>query len=145
MGYEAIITINCEYYSNRIIDVIMLLSKLNWSFYNSDGLVEYIPIGDNDEYDWQREKISEADLKEIVDYKQDHNERVGLLFCYNGTEGGFTMTASSTKEIVLGLDYYRKTMPDNTTDFSWYFQNVIVLLRNNGCEIDYLSFDEYTD
>lgn len=46
---------------------------------------------------------------------------------------------------MLDLDIERKILLDNTTDFSWYFQNVIVLLRNNGCEIDYLSFDEYTD
>ncbi len=145
MGYEAYIKINCKRYSERIVDVISLLKKIGWGINNCDDLVEYLPIGDIDDYDWQCSNITENDLYDIINFKQDHKEFIGLNLFYNCTEAGISILANSTSEIIIDLNIYRKTFADNTTDFSWYFQHIIIPLRINGCIIDNITFNEDID
>lgn len=145
MGYEAYIKVNCERYSERILDIIMLLKKIEWNIYNNDGLIEYLPIGDIDDFDWQCSNISENDLYDIINFKQSHNEYIGIHLFYNYMESGISFIANSTKEVMMNLNLYRKTNTDNSTDFSWYFNNLILPLRENGCKIDNFTFEEYVD
>ncbi|MCM1161734.1 MAG: hypothetical protein NC412_10965 [Roseburia sp.] len=53
MAREAIIEINCSRYSERIIDLINLFNELGWKYYNTEKKIEYLPIGDDDAFDWQ--------------------------------------------------------------------------------------------
>ena len=66
---EAFITINCSNYSDNIIDIINLFQEIGWEIYNSKGEIEFLPIGDDDKYDWQREKMSVENFYEIVSKK----------------------------------------------------------------------------
>ena len=143
MCYEALITINCERYSKKITDFILLLDKLNWKIHNDKGSVEYLPVGDNDAFAWQSEKLSIKEVFDIINQKQENNELVGIDLLYKGTECGMSLLARNTNDIMLDLDIERKILPDKTTDFAWYFQNIIVPLRANGCIIDQMTFKEY--
>lgn len=143
MGYEALITINCGRYSKKITDFILLLDKLNWKIHNDKGSVEYLPVGDNDAFAWQSEKLSIKEVFGIINQKQENNELVGIDLLYKGTECGMSLLARNTNDIMLDLDIERKILPDKTTDFAWYFQNIIVQLRANGCIIDQMTFKEY--
>lgn len=143
MGYEALIKINCGRYSKKITDFILLLDKLNWKIHNDKGSVEYLPVGDNDAFAWQSEKLSIKEVFDIINQKQENNELVGIDLLYKGTECGMSLLARNTNDIMLDLDIERKILPDKTTDFAWYFQNIIVPLRANGCIIDRMTFKEY--
>ena len=47
-----------------------------------------MPIGDDDEYDWQCDEISESELYDIISKKIAGKEQIGInLFYCNGTEG----------------------------------------------------------
>lgn len=94
-------------------------------------------------FKWQTDKLSKEQIIKIIDFKQDNNEIVGFDLCYNNEDLGVTLLAKNTNEITLAIDIERKELPDRTTDFTWYFNNIILLLRDNGCIIDDFTFEEY--
>lgn len=148
MAREAIIEINCSRYSERIIDLINLFNELGWKYYNTEKKIEYLPIGDDDAFDWQEKFLSEDELQELINYKQNNFERVGLNLYYENSEEGLTLLIKNTKEIIINLSINRKTVENNResiTDIGWYFNNIIQKLKERECPIDYIKFEEYVD
>lgn len=101
-------TLNCEGYSENILDVLKLFQYIGWKIYNVEGMVEYIPSGDNGQYDWKYEKISEIDLYNIISNKIDCKEQIGINLFYKNTSVGISFLAENTTEVVLGLSINRK-------------------------------------
>ena len=148
MSREAILEINCSRYSDRIVDVINLFNELGWKYYDLENNIEYLPLGDDDEFDWQKKNLSYRELQEIIDNKQDKFERVGLNLYYETSDVGITLVAKSTKEIIIDLNINRKTVENNResiTDIGWYFNNIIEIFCERGCPIDSIKFEEYID
>lgn len=148
MGREALITINCERYSKRIIDIVDLLFQIGWCSRNKKGAVEYLPVGDKDEYNWQEQQISDDEVNLIINKKQDENEMVGLALYYQNSIEGLILLAKNTKEIMLDLDINRRKMGedrDAITDIGWYFDNLIQKIIERGCSIDSIQFEDYID
>lgn len=54
MAREALLQMNCSRFSEKIIDIIDLLFKIGWKYFSNDGMVEYLPIGDIDDYNWEK-------------------------------------------------------------------------------------------
>lgn len=148
MSREAILEINCSRYSERIIDVINLFDESGWKYYDLENNIEYLPLGDEDEFDWQKKNLSARELKEIINIKQDKLERVGINLYYKNSDIGITLMAKNTEEIIIDLNINRKTVKDNResiTDIGWYFDNIIQRFFEKGCPIDSIKFEEYED
>ena len=148
MGREALITINCERYSERIMDIVDLLFQIGWCNRNKKGDVEYLPVGDKGEYNWQEQQISDDEVNLIINKKQDENEMVGLALYYQNSIEGLILLAKNTKEIMLDLDINRRKMGedrDAITDIGWYFDNLIQKIIERGCSIDSIQFEDYID
>ena len=135
-------------YSERIIDVINLFNELGWKYYNGEKNIEYLPLGDDDDFDWQKKFLSEKELKELINNKQDKYERIGLNLYYENSEEGLTLLTKNTKEIVINLNINRRTIENNResiTDIGWYFNNIIQKFKERECPVDYIKFEEYVD
>ena len=134
MGYEALITINCGRYSKKITDFILLLDKLNWKIHNDKGSVEYLPVGDNDAFAWQSEKLSIKEVFDIINQKQENNELVGIDLLYKGTECGMSLLARNMNDIMLDLDIERKILVSDTfnPDFQKAQNYAILVIQNNS-------------
>lgn len=148
MAREAILEINCSRYSERIIDVINLFGELGWKYYDAEKNIEYLPLGDHDDFDWQKKFLSENELLELINNKQDTFERVGINLYYENSGEGITLLAKNTKEIMIDLNINRRTVENNResiTDFGWYFNNIIQRFKEKECPIDYIKFEEYVD
>ena len=65
MAREALLELNCSRYSENVIDIINLLCKVGWTYVSGDGKVEYLPIGDKDDFDWEKDILSEIELKMV--------------------------------------------------------------------------------
>lgn len=147
MAREAILEINCNRYSERILDIINLFDELGWKYYDSEKNIVYLPLEDDD-FNWQRKFLSENELQELINKKQDKFEKIGLSLYYKNSKEGLTLLANSTKEIVIFLNINRRTIENNRksiTDIGWYFSNIIQKLKKRGCPIDYIKFEEYID
>ncbi len=148
MAREAILEINCSRYSERIADIINLFNELGWKYYDDEKKVEYLPLGDDDDFDWKKRFLSENEIKELINNKQDKYERIGLSLYYENSKEGLTLLAKNTKEIVINLNINRRTIESNresVTDIGWYFNNIIQKFKESECPIDYIKFEEYLD
>lgn len=148
MSREATLEINCSRYSERIIDVIKLFNELGWKYYDLENNIEYLPLGDDDDFDWQKRALSNSELQQMINNKQDKFERVGINLYYEKSDVGITLLAKDTKEIIIDLNINRKTVKNNResiTDVGWYFNNIIQRFCEKGCPIDCIKFEEYVD
>ena len=148
MAREAILEINCCRYSERIMDLVNLFNELGWKYYDTEKKIEYLPWGDDDNFDWQKKFLSERELQELIDNKQNIGEQIGLSLYYGDSKEGVTLLAKSTKEIVILLNINRRTIDnhrDSITDIEWYFDKIIYRLKGSKCPIDYIKFEDYID
>ena len=56
------------------------ISTNRWYIYNPQEKVEYLSIGDDDEYDWQCDEISESELYDIISKKIAGKEQIGNIY-----------------------------------------------------------------
>lgn len=91
MAREALLQMNCSRFSEKIIDIIDLLFKIGWKYFSNDGMVEYLPIGDIDDYNWEKNALSDIEVHELVNMKQNQNEKVGIILYYKQSNIGITL------------------------------------------------------
>lgn len=132
---EAIITLNGKAFSESIVDIVKEFQKIGWGILNPQGMVEYLPVGDNERYNWKEENIEESKLYDILLTKIARKELVGINLFYHGGTEGISMIADNTEEIILGLSINRKIINDNHTDTAWYLENIIYKLLDNGVRL----------
>ena len=147
MAREAILEIDCSRYSERIIDIINLFNEIGWKYYDAEKNIMYLPLGDDDDFDWQKKFFTEDELQELINNKQDKFEHIGLNLYYENSEEGVILLARNTKEIIIDISINRRTIENNRdsiTDIGWYFDNIIRKFKDRGCSIDCIKFEEYT-
>ena len=146
MARESYFEFACNNYSDKIIDIIDLFSQIGWNHIDFDGMTEYIPLGDKDDYDWQTLKMPYDALKKMITTKQLNKERVGVILYEHEYKRAVTFLAENTKTITLNIDVYRKSLngnADNFLDANWYIQNIFQRLSNKGVVIDNIKFEDY--
>ena len=148
MGREAIIKLNCVCEHEEITFLIDILCSGGWTVYNERHNIEYLPVGDEDDFDWKEDNISYYNLKQIVAMKQSMNELVGVHLFYKDTHHGIALLIQDLHNITISIDINRRSIGeerDSLTDFEWYFSNVILLLnREETLQITY-KFEDYID
>lgn len=129
MGREASFELNCSAFSGSVTDFIKLLGSLGWSCYDADNSAEYLPLGDNDSFDWQIGEVTESTLYSVFDSKLEQGETVGLVLYYRDTEYGVTLLAADTSEIIIIPNINRRTLTeddeDSLTDVNWYSERLM--------------------
>lgn len=96
MAKEAFIEMNCSRFSDKLVDIIDLFKEIGWTYYNPEHKIEYLPLGDDDDYDWQIESMSDRKLKKLLKKKQENKEIIGIsLYCHYSPEG-VSLTAKDT-------------------------------------------------
>ena len=140
---EAFMILDCSNYSKNIVDIFKMFQQIGWDIYNPQGKAEYLPIGDDDMYDWQCEEISERKLYDIISEKMAKKEQVGVdLFYKNGAEG-ISFLAYTTDQIILSIDINRKIVKEGHTDMVWYLENIIYKFWDTGVRLLSYTVKEY--
>lgn len=148
MARKAMITIDCERYSKKIIDIIMVLNNSGWTYYKDNKEVRYLPLGDDDDFCWKEDIFSDEEVYDLIENKQARNELIGIDMFWDKMNIGITILARNTREISFNLDINRRTVEnsrDSFTDIGWYFSSILQNLKKRGCIIDYICFEEYTN
>lgn len=140
---EALILLDCSTYSKSIIDILKAFKKIGWDVYNSEGKIEYLPIGDNGMYNWQCEKMSETKLYNIINNKVANNEEVGVDLFFNDGIEGVSFLAHDTSDIMLSILINRRLIDERHTDMVWYLENIIYRLIENEVKIWFYKLEEY--
>ena len=140
MSREADLIIDCSSYSNNITKVIEALNKIGWSYSNKQ--MEYLPLHDNDSFDWQKEPLSVEKLFSIISSKQRFGELCGVVLYHHFSDKGITILARDTEEVVVNININRKTMYGDFTDVSWYIENIVTKLNEIGCIVESIHYTE---
>lgn len=142
---EALLILDCSQYSQSVIEILKKFQQIGWGLYNSQEKIEYLPLGDNDDYDWQCKKMSMNQFYNIVEKKIDCGEIVGINLYYRDGKEGVSLLAHNTRQIMLNISINRKTIDENHTDMSWYINNIIYQLFKVDVKILSYKVEEFED
>ncbi len=148
MAREAIIELNCICERREIMFLIDLLCNEGWTVYNENENIEYLPIGDDEDFCWQEDNISYEELRNIVEMKQQRNEFVGIHLFYGESSHGISLLLRDTQKVTISLDINRKTIGvgrDSLTNFEWYFSKIIMILNKEESLLVSYKFEDYLD
>lgn len=141
---EALMILDCSNYSESIIDVLKIFQQIGWHIYNPQGKVEYLQIGDTDEYDWHCDEISENKVYSIISEKLAKKEQIGINLFYGNATEGISLMAYNTSQIMLSIIINRKTIKGKYTDMVWYLENIIYKFLDIDVRLSY-KIEEYED
>lgn len=142
---EACIILDCSTYSMCLVDIIKAFQQIGWNIYDMQGKVNYLPVGDANNFDWKYEYLSEEEIYKTILEKSSKGETVGIyLFKVNSNEGVIFL-ASNTTQIMLSISIYRRTLENRHTDIKWYEKHIIDKLIVSGVKIDSYKIEEYED
>ncbi|RKM58009.1 hypothetical protein D6853_00255 [Butyrivibrio sp. X503] len=146
MAREAMIELRCITESKDIVYLIESLCDAGWKVFNSNEKIEYLPLGDDEDFCWREDGITEDELKKIISSKQNNNELCGVNLFYGGTDYGISVLARNIEEVMISININRKTIDERNeslTDIEWYFSKIIkVLHEDTSLRISY-KFEDY--
>ena len=140
MAREALMTLDMSAYSHKISEVLQLFEKAGWHT-GYDG-TEYLPLGDDGMFEWEKAKLGKDEFIHIIDLKQTEGETVSVILYFEDSDRGITFLADSTESILLGLDVNRKTIDGEYTDASWYIMNIVARLERCGFIAEKFDYNE---
>lgn len=122
---------------------IQLLLSFGWSF-NDGGTATYLPVGDNDNFDWQRVAISDANLLDILWKKEKSGELMGVAMTWQNTGIGGEFLFFQDGLISLNLSINRKKIKGyKYTDINWYIERIFPALNKDQTRIESFSYSEH--
>ncbi|MBQ7776583.1 MAG: hypothetical protein IJ379_11750 [Lachnospiraceae bacterium] len=142
---EAMILLDCSHYSADMVDVLKVFQQIGWDVYNPQGQVEYVPVGDDDEFNWQCDELSEIEVYEMMTAKIANKEVSAMNLFYNKGHEGICFLAHNTAEVMLSLSINRRTVDGEHTDMAWYLENIIYKLWRLGVRIISYKAEEFED
>ena len=140
MAREAYLILDCSLYTDSIAEIIRAFQQTGWEF--ADGKAEYLPLHDDDMFDWQAAPVPAEEVLAIVTEKQRCGELCGVILYHQDSDRGFSLLAKNTAEIMLNLTINRKTVCDDFTDVSWYIAHTAAELERIGCTVQALNYSE---
>ena len=102
-----------------LIDILSILSSYGWNF-SDNGYQVYLPINDNDEWNWKSEKLNNEELFDIFHIKSKLSEPIGVAISWQETNIGGQLLLFPDGEISVLLNNNRLINSYGVTDFDWY-------------------------
>nr|WP_174506364.1 hypothetical protein [Acinetobacter sp. Marseille-Q1620] len=124
------------------IDIVLLLLNSGWTF-EDNGHQSYIPIGDNDEWDWRWEHLKNNELLDILKIKQNLREVIGVGITWKDSERGGELILNNDNSLILNLTNNRLVSKSTVTDFDWYLEKIVNVFNSNAIFIESIKCYEY--
>lgn len=130
------------------VDIINCLLKFGWSLYSSENTVIYTGLGDSDDFDFLKERITESEYFRIVTQKELSKEVIAFSLFYEENCYRYrinTLIMPNRTVVISPDDETRKLLiPDlNILDTNWYFSKILPPLLNADILIETYSFQQY--
>lgn len=126
-------------------DIVKCYLEAGWSLYSEKNLIIYTEVGDNDDFDFLANSISENEYFDIAKQKEKNNENIALaLFCLEENyRYRIDVIITPEFEILISPDDETKKMliPQlNILDVNWYLCRVLPPLANKNILVENFSF-----
>ena len=129
-----------------IIEIIENLIDNGWNM-NDNGVITFLPLNDDDSYNWQRESISKEGAMSLLRKKELNNEVVGIALTWKNTNTGGTFLFWNYSSFSLNISINRKVLKideANTTitDVNWYLSRLLPILNRGNFRVESFSYEE---
>lgn len=127
------VSLNVKLDSNNLLsskEVITLLLKFGWNI-QKDGKITFLPLKDDDMYNWTTSNISLGDFIKLVDEKEYAKEIVGVELYWENTDIGGHLLMFNKSDFSFALNINTKYIgeKDKIPDFNWYAERIITCLN----------------
>jgi len=140
---EAMLMIDFSHYSNDVLEIIKLLEQIGWQVYNSENMIEFLPLGDKGNYNWKCENITREAIHGIILKKHSASEQIGINLYYNNEGRGLTVIMDNTEKVILDIGINRRRLDNMHTDIVWYIENIIYKFYKIGIKDLPYKVEEY--
>lgn len=148
MSLSASINIQIVSSQNKVISSIEIIKNLmanGWTL-NDNGKTSYLPIGDDDDYNWILENIDSEKLLDIFSEKEKRNEIIGVSLTWKDTNIGGMLLIFAEGELSLNLTINKKYISNNfdlkIIDVNWYLEKLIPGLNRKSLKLISFSFEQ---
>lgn len=126
---------------DRVCDPIKIIRALlhdGWS-YDDHGHITYLPVGDNEDYNWQFADLNDwGEVTRVLQDKFVSSEPLGLSLLWSHTQvGGNFIFDPNNKSVAVHLCINRVSIGSNTqtTNFQWYEEKIFPAFEKNALGI----------
>jgi len=127
-------------------ELLSCLQEIGWDIFSPESEVTYLPVNDEDNYNWQFEKISRAELHKIIEEKEAHKEIIGIALYWRESEVGVNMLVWPEGKYSFLINISRRCLYNDKacfdTDLNWYRDNIVGGLQKRGIQITGYTFSE---
>jgi hypothetical protein len=133
------VSINATIASNEKASAPIIIEALVNAGWNPivNGSINYLPINDNDLYNWTSSKFSINHLLEIIKRKEQNNETIGVELYWKETNVGVSLLIINSNELSFSIEINKKYIDESAylIDFNWYSKKIIPIL----CELYHIN------
>lgn len=118
---------NCLIHCKEIIE---LLIKNEWNIRKGEEIT-YLPLNDDDMFEWTTSTISDSDFLKLVDEKERINELIGMEIFWTDTDIGGHLLLYSAIDFSFELNINTKFIQEEykIPDFNWYAEKLVNILK----------------
>ncbi len=125
------------------IDLLELMINNNWII-KKNNKISYLPLGDDDLFEWTENEMKENELKEIIKKKEIEKEIIGIVFYWENTDIGVSMLCFPDNQITFNLNINRVVIDEKEcreiTDTNWYLERIIPCLKTDKFKVQNVKF-----
>lgn len=127
------------------VNLIMQLIDFGWNP-DFNKVMSYLPVNDEDDFDWQAEKYNLQSLLKILNTKEFQGELIGVILVWKDSEigGSFLIHQDGTLSINMSINrQIIKGAGFETTDVNWYVVRILPSFSKNNQKIASIKYVEY--
>jgi hypothetical protein len=135
--------------SRAILSVPNLIQHFvneGWDYVDSKGNVTFLPIGDDDDFNWLCETIDRNNILNILKIKQAQKETIGIQLLRRDSKSGCDLLIFNTNEMVFSLSIYRNKFVVESdidiTDFTWYLETILPVFKNSSLQVEQIICEQ---
>jgi len=132
MSTSASIDVQLKEKNLSCIEIIKQMQNKGWNL-EKNGKTSFLPYND-DMYNWEEDYISEEELYNLLEKKQEEKEIIGLVLYWKETNIGIDMLFLDRQNISFGLNCNRVCLDlegmNNITDVNWYLSRILPCFKS---------------
>lgn len=126
------------------VRLVRVLLDIGWRF-DDGGFLVYLPLGDNDAFDWQREEsCRSAEAWKTLEKKEQAGETIGVVLTWKDTQIGGEFRICPDATLSVSPSKNRQTCDsEGNTDVTWYLQRILPVRKPVGTAMVNWAWAEY--
>lgn len=122
------------------VSIIDCLVQHGWEIYD-DGLIVYLPYGDDGDYNWKDDHISQNDFFQLVKMKELNKEVIGVEIRFKNTQSGGELLIFNNRELSFNISINQRFIDANSDlrilDVNWYVERIVRALSSSYTIVDF--------